>query len=68
MTHEAADLLLETLRLHSDVGAAALGERWSAVHLPGLEALATYEACVLWLHRRLKDRRLFDGVPAAFAE
>ena len=68
MTHEAADLLLETLRLHSDVEAAALGERWSAVHLAGLEALATYEGCVLWLHRRLTDRRLFDAVPAAFAE
>src|SRR3989440_6126476 len=67
-TDEAADLLLEPLRLDGTVTAAALTERWSALHLAGLETLATYEGCVLWLHRRLKDRRLFDALPSAFAE
>src|SRR5438128_8145899 len=68
LTDAAADLLLETLRLHSDVEAAALSERWSALHPAGLEGLTMYEGCVLWLHGRLKDRRVFDAVPAGFAE
>ncbi len=65
---EAADLLLETLRLHAGVDSAALKERWAAVNAAGLAALAEYEGCVIWLHRRLKELRLLEVVPADFAQ
>jgi len=64
---EAADLLLETLRLQGDVDMARLGSRWAALCPVGLAALAEYEGCVLWLHRRLRDLGLLELVPAGFA-
>jgi len=65
---EAADLLLETLRPHGDVDIAALRERWAAVIPAGLGALAEYEGCVLWLHRRFRELCLLDAAPAAFSQ
>ena len=65
---ETADLLLTTLRLHADVDVGALRKRWAASSLAGLATLTEYEGCVLWLHQRLKELRIFDAVPAAFAE
>jgi hypothetical protein len=65
---EPVDLLLETVRLRAKVDIAALSQRWARLNPAGLAALAEYEGCVLWLHRRLKELDLLDLVPADFAQ
>jgi putative nucleotidyltransferase-like protein len=53
--------------MHGDVDRAALAKTWAALNVAGLAALTEYEGCVLWLHRRLKELRLLDTAPVAFA-
>jgi hypothetical protein len=65
---EAADLLLETLRLQSNVDVAGLRWRWAALSPNGLAALMNYESCVLWLQRRVQELDLLDRVPGSFGQ
>jgi len=67
MAESAVDLLLTTLRLRGDIDAADLRRRWAALNVAGLAALTEYEGCALWLYSRLRDLRILQAAPPAFA-
>ena len=66
VTVQAADVLLQTLRVRGELDAGELRRRWAAVSVAGLAELVEYEGCALWLYRRLKELRLLDAAPLDF--
>lgn len=65
---EAAELLLETLRLRPRLPAEDLARHWSSVDPAGLHALARFEGASMWIMARLSAVRADAVAPPSLVE
>ncbi len=61
----SVDLLVETLRLRSDVNSDDLAKAWSRADPAGLYSLADYERAAMWILRRLGETEAEAAAPPA---